>query len=406
MKRSDTSTESNQLLSLLQNDAVGRRKDLGDFCGLLKTIEGGFSIFLDAEWGSGKTVFALQLKCLLEAANEQLSSPEGFDELIESSRDLSLISEMNDFLPVYYNAWENDHWDDPLPSVAVSIAAQGGASDSFTESGSVGEVVTSALDLVMNAAGIGISTSSVRSALKGKDLLEAYRSRESLRQSISDLVGEALVEKANRLLLIVDELDRCRPEFAMRLLEQVKNLFSDDRVIVLYSVNTGQLAHVAEGSYGAGFDGRMYLSRFYDLLVPLRRVDSSAYLRSKNHPKTSNRFDGIAYDLASSCGMTMRDINRFLTCLTGVRPEVVDNYSYSNSYVTAFAEVGIVPVLLAMKIMDQEAFGRAINEFDAAGVLEFTKLSESALTFLDEAIHGSCRKCSCTVKKQATENNR
>ena len=48
--------------------------------------------------------------------------------------------------------------------------------------------------------------------------------------------------------------------------------FSDDRVIVLYSVNFNQLARVVEGMYGQGFDGQRYFSRFYDLTIPLRKV--------------------------------------------------------------------------------------------------------------------------------------
>lgn len=71
------------------------------------------------------------------------------------------------------------------------------------------------------------------------------------------------------MLLLVDELDRCRPEYAVRLLKEMKALFVRDRIVVVHSANLDQLAKVISGKYGEGFDGSRYLDRFFDLKVPL-----------------------------------------------------------------------------------------------------------------------------------------
>lgn len=163
--------------------------------------------------------------------------------------------------------------DDPLPSIAASIALQGDTSATFRNDVETSEKIAGTLDAILGVLG-RTGAGTLKDVLPGKDLIQSYRERETLRSSISNLVDAILPEKANTLFLVIDELDRCRPSFAMKALEQLKNLFSDDRVIVLYSVNFNQLARVVEGMYGQGFDGQRYFSRFYDLTIPLRKVDS------------------------------------------------------------------------------------------------------------------------------------
>lgn len=303
--------------------------------------------------------------------------------MLDNNRELAPYTELNSFLPVYYNAWENDHWDDPLPSIAASIALQGDACASFRSDTEAGEKIAKTLDAILGVFGRG-GASSLRDAISGRDLIQAYRDRKTLRSSVSNLVDVALPEKANTLLLIVDELDRCRPSFAMKVLEQLKNLFADDRVVIVYSVNANQLSHVVEGMYGQGFDGRRYLSRFYDLTIPLRKVDSFKQLEANGFIKTSNRFDVIAYELAEAYGMTMRDANRYLTELFRVRPSVLGNRDeFGNDWVRAFADAGLVPIMLALKVFDADAFASVVQQFEIEPLYHAFSKSEAAMEFMD-----------------------
>ena len=383
MRRIDSAPTRDILVKLLHNDALGRNEDLAEFAGILKSIEGGFSLFVDADWGSGKTFFVRQMACILEEVNPFLESHGDLDGLLDNNCELAPYTELNSFLPVYYNAWENDHWDDPLPSIAASIALQGDACASFRSDTEAGEKIAGTLDAILEVFGHG-GASALRDAFSGRDLIQAYRDRETLRSSVSNLVDGALPEKANTLLLIVDELDRCRPSFAMKVLEQLKNLFTDDRVVIVYSVNANQLSHVVEGMYGQGFDGRRYLSRFYDLTIPLRKVDSFKQLEASGLIKTSNRFDVIAYELAEAYGMTMRDANRYLTELFRVRPLVLENRDgFGNDWVRAFADAGLVPIMLALKIFDADAFASVVQKFEIGPLYHAFSKSEAAMEFMD-----------------------
>lgn len=383
MRRIDANPNRDTLIRLLLENPIGRNEDLRDFSEILASIEGGFSLFLDAEWGEGKTFFVKQLTALLEEANPFLESSGDLRGLFKEGEQFETFSKLDSFLPVYYNAWDSDHWDDPLPSIAIAIASQGNASASFRGDTSVNDKITGTLDAVLGFFGHpGIDT--LRNSFTGEDLIEEYRKRESLRTVVSELVNAVLPEKANTLLLVVDELDRCRPSFAMKVLEQVKNLFASERVIIVYSVNTSELSHVVEGVYGQGFNGERYLSRFYDLKVPLRKVESSKYLSANNLFKTSNRFDVIAYGLVEAYSMTMREANRYISELMRVRPAVVDGRKGSgNDWICSFANVGLVPIVLAVKVMDPNAYRSIIQNFDTALLYKAFSLSDDATDFMD-----------------------
>lgn len=384
MRRIDSAPTRDILVKLLHNDALGRNGDLAEFAGILKSIEGGFSLFVDADWGSGKTFFVRQVACILEEVNPFLESHGDLDGLLDNNCELAPYTELNSFLPVYYNAWENDHWDDPLPSIAASIALQGDASATFRSDVETSEKIAGTLDAILGVLG-RTGAGALKDVLSGKNLIQSYRERETLRSSISDLVDAILPEKANTLFLVIDELDRCRPSFAMKVLEQLKNLFSDDRVIVLYSVNSNQLARVVEGMYGQGFDGQRYLSRFYDLTIPLRKVDSFKHLETSGLLKTSNRFDVIAYSLAEAYSMTMRDINRYLAELLRVRPLVVDaRGDFANDWIQAFADVGLVPVMLAMKVADPDAYKAVVQSYRVELLYQAFEKSDEAMDFMDK----------------------
>lgn len=383
MRRIDSAPTRDTLVKLLHNDAIGRNGDLAEFAGILKSIEGGYSLFLDADWGSGKTFFVKQVIMLLEEVNPFLSAHEDLLDLVSPDRTLASYSDLDSFLPVYYNAWGNDHWDDPLPSIAASIALQGDASATFRSDVETSEKIAGTLDAILGVFG-RTGAGALKDVLSGKDLIQSYKERETLRSSISDLVDAVLPEKANSLFLVIDELDRCRPSFAMKVLEQLKNLFSDDRVIVLYSVNSNQLARVVEGMYGQGFDGQRYLSRFYDLTIPLRKVDSLKHLETSGLLKTSNRFDVIAYSLAEAYSMTMRNINRYLAELLRVRPLVVDaRGGFTNDWIQAFADVGLVPVMLAMKVAEPNAYKAVVQDYRVELLYQAFEKSDEAMNFMD-----------------------
>ena len=87
-----------------------------------------------------------------------------------------------------------------------------------------------------------------------------------------------LPERGNRLVVFVDELDRCKPSYAVQLLERIKHYFSNDKVTVVFSINTKELQHSIRKFYGAEFDANKYLDRFFDYRISLPDADMDNYL--------------------------------------------------------------------------------------------------------------------------------
>lgn len=85
--------------------------------------------------------------------------------------------------------------------------------------------------------------------------------KESLAAIVASLDGTA---QHAPIVIVIDELDRCRPTYAIRLLEEIKHLFDVPGLIFIFAIHSEQLARSVSGAYGSTFDGRAYLRRFID----------------------------------------------------------------------------------------------------------------------------------------------
>jgi len=66
------------------------------------------------------------------------------------------------------------------------------------------------------------------------------------------------------IFIMVDELDRCRPNFAIELLENIKHLFNVPGVYFIIATATNQLCSSIKSIYGSEFEAERYLKRFFD----------------------------------------------------------------------------------------------------------------------------------------------
>ena len=80
------------------------------------------------------------------------------------------------------------------------------------------------------------------------------------------------------LIVIIDELDRCRPSYAVELLEVAKHLFSVDRIVFVIAVNRQELEHSIRALYGEKLDAKAYLRRFFDVDFHLPEPDREAFI--------------------------------------------------------------------------------------------------------------------------------
>jgi hypothetical protein len=170
----------------------------------------------------------------------------------------------------------------------------------------------------------------------------------------------SLLEKLHELgvtvpiTIVIDELDRCRPLYAIKLLEEVKHLFDVPGVAFVLGMNATQLTHSVRSAYGQSFDAPSYLRRFinrrYSLALPppIRLVRAAlqtfeipesrlaipklaAGLGGRSGPAEVDRFFAdalIAYDLSA------RDIFAFFEHLQ-VALALTSPHPVSAPYLTA-----------------------------------------------------------------------
>ena len=100
-----------------------------------------------------------------------------------------------------------------------------------------------------------------------------------LKRELSSLV-EALRDQPQHppIIIIIDELDRCRPSYSVKLLEEIKHLFDVPELVFILGMHGEQLSKSISGTYGADFDGKAYLRRFVNRRYRLRTPDLAPLL--------------------------------------------------------------------------------------------------------------------------------
>lgn len=233
-----------------KDDKLGRKEYAEVLTDVVGLFAGGAVVALNGAWGTGKTTF-------LKMWSQHLKNKE--------------------FPVVYYNAWEDDICNEPLMSMLRELKALDDE-DGFDKVLRVGaKVLVGALSGAFTAAA-GVFGDVAKGAVEGgmKQLEESvYESLkedndrvallQSFKKSLTDYMT-VVCDKGKPLVYMVDELDRCNPTFAVKVLERIKHLFDVPNVVFVLSIDKKQLACSVKGFYGSNeIDAEEYLRRFIDV---------------------------------------------------------------------------------------------------------------------------------------------
>ena len=253
-----------------RDDLLGRREAVDTLTHLVGNIEGPCAMAVDAPWGAGKTTF---LKIWARHLRNQ------------------------GFPVVEFNAWETDFSRDPFVTLSSELTEGLHTSTAQPLSGKVDAIRKAAKDVLRKvapgairlAAGtvpiVGAELGHVLSAYAEESLSQHREARESVREFRRVLQGlAAALSEANGnhpLMVVIDELDRCRPSYAVELLEVAKHLFSVDGIVFVLAVNSDQLGHSVRALYGGDFDAEGYLRRFFDVDFQLPEPSRDAFIAAQ-----------------------------------------------------------------------------------------------------------------------------
>ncbi|MDE0331742.1 MAG: P-loop NTPase fold protein [Nitrospinae bacterium] len=244
-----------------------KRKDFADgLTNLMKNIEDPTVFLLDAPWGDGKTTFLKQWSGELRLSGVHV---------------------------IEFDAFLRDYQDDPFIALSAEIFAAAQKEESLEEitradfierAKSLGKA---SLSIIAKVAINKLSSGAISledfeesgevpmddaSAILEERLKAAEADAEllfSFRESLEKLAKGMSTDEGTPLVLIVDELDRCRPSFAVELIEKIKHVFSVPGVHFVLSAHLPQLAKIFQNTYGLGGEEQAlnYLEKFYDVRV-------------------------------------------------------------------------------------------------------------------------------------------
>ncbi len=260
-----------------RHDLLDRKTTILTLTNLLRNLESPYTMSIDASWGNGKTTF-------LEMWKKHLKN-EGFPV-------------------VEFNAWDTDFAEYPLIALTSELL---NTLKSLDDHGDLGIdaidstlprihkiTLTKAIPWMISLAGVigGIQANDPSVALMGNTLaagvggtmeevtreeppddppepltyIEAKEEINSFKNALEN-TAEKLSKKHHDkpLIIAIDELDRCRPSYAIELLEIAKHFFSVDNIVFVLAIDKSQLSHAIKAIYGDEFDSIGYLRRFVDL---------------------------------------------------------------------------------------------------------------------------------------------
>ena len=261
---------------------------------------------LNAEWGAGKTWFIKRWYVELKAH----------------------------YPTVYIDAWQQDFSDDPLLTVISSIIDQlkmiAGKENPIPEGMrqrllglfKVGGKL--ALKAAIKKAGLeeddfsleGDDANQLVDALCSNQK-ERYESIQYLKQEIRQWVEGAVALGNGELdypaFILIDELDRCRPSYAVEMLETIKHIFDIPRVVFVLATDTEQLQHAVKVIYGSEFDAYTYLSRFFNRRFSMLSCSRHDFVES--HLSNASYLDSNIFETIWPRGLNVGSLNDIISAI-------------------------------------------------------------------------------------------
>lgn len=370
MKSSELTPSFDNLFNSFHKDTIGRDRDIWDFCKILNSIEGHFSIAIDGSWGSGKTFFVKQTKLVLDALNPNIVTEDSSqrESILRTCDSLSNghHMELQPQVCVYYDAWKNDNDVDPILSLVYSILSEADTDFHFSSESKIFSFATAIAECVT-----GRNIKAVFDSTKTSSIFDRIHSDKSLESEISAFLDSLLPEKGQRLVVFVDELDRCKPTYAIQVLERIKHYFCNDRITFVFSINAKELEHTIGKYYGTDFDSGRYLDRFFDLRIALPKPNMDAFYRSIAFSDSRYWYDMICRAFIDTYHLSMREISRYISATKLVNPNN-KSYYYSAGY-AGQAMMTMLPIMIGLKLLNASLFESFVSGHNSKPLLDVAK---------------------------------
>lgn len=248
------------------NCKLGREKYADVLTDIINSYSDGFVLAINNRWGTGKTTFVRMWEQKLKNLG---------------------------YKTIYFNAWENDFEDNPLTALMGELKTLTNES-SKQKFGStlkkaailskhIAPIIAQAIankyiDVNFTKEGIVGVTEGMTGIFENdvNEYAEKKKNIKDFKQSLSEFISKT--NDGKPLLFVIDELDRCRPNYAVSILEQIKHFFSVKNIVFVLSIDKTQLGNAVKGVYGSdSIDSEEYLKRFIDVEYSIPDPEEDAF---------------------------------------------------------------------------------------------------------------------------------
>lgn len=292
-----------------------------------------YVIGINAPWGTGKTYFVKMFQNYLKGvwADPELNEEKYMDAMECTGKvDMDVSDTISS---IYYDAWENDFWDnafEPLfdKMLETSVISQEIEKKEMTASiKNAGKIIaltlkgvvkkklddwidSSAIDEIIN------ETKNMKDILwddktYAETIFPEYKCFQKAIDLLQQELKDAVQKNRGQLVVIIDELDRCKPTFAVQTLEIVKHLFNIEGLIFIFALDIHQLSHCVKSVYGEGIDAEGYLERFFNYISILPQANFETIVdhcfKEVGMDDTNEVEKNGIKQIARSYGLSLRD---------------------------------------------------------------------------------------------------
>ena len=338
------------LQNILDSNEQNRRDDSNN----------AYVLAVDSPWGTGKTRFAIMLKNHLE----KRYPPDDKRRVMTNTK----------FNAIYYDALSSDYNPDamePLMHALVNsnaLKVPGAAEDL--------EKLKIACIGILKMLGYGIMRYIVGDAgalavldaehllgEKDEDPLQSYTKKMELYDKFRKALSSAIERSKKKLVIIIDELDRCKPTFAIQTIEMAKHLFDVKGLIFVFFLDITQLSSAVKCVYGSDMDATGYLCRYFDFISRLPSPDTMHFIDMKLQSIPYYRVMVTDYEetkayvlkLSQTFQLSLRDISTILTNYAIMCSTILQHYR-------RFQEHRIYLFLLVLKYKNLELYNTIVSE--------------------------------------------
>lgn len=383
-------------------DAVGRNENLSQFACFCSAQEDRCSIALDGGWGTGKTFFLRQLQMLFDAYSDHpkhltVDQQNAIKTVLDSYiKKYGMGTSIHPHTCIYYDAWLNDNSEDPMRSILHEIITETDTNKLFEKKGlwqklyrpissffkkqSFSPSPLEALEALCKAADdinpLNLPETIFPYLKAGKAVLPFFEymkknnpvheidNQKRFHNAFEDYLDEAITDKNSRLLVLIDELDRCKPTYAVQLLERIKHYLSNDRITFVFSLNEKELQHTINAIYGDQFSGYRYLDRFFDVQFSFPSPNMSRFLMMLHlDDKDDNN-----YLYKSACetfiivySLSIRESIKYYQIVDFVCKSFQNDAKKSKDFSWKMVMYIIVPIAIGLRFLDGNKFSNFLK---------------------------------------------